>query len=187
MDCPPTGASLSRVVRVATIRPALTIAVGLALALAALVFAGHALTFQSSSIQLLPPHHLYVQRFKEHLGDFGDLNDIVVAIEAPSVPRAQVYADRLAAEIKRLPSAGRVAYRVDPELFAGQALLYLSTEQLADLADAIKLHRRFIEHYAARPTLYREGTRSLWQRFIHHCARHQCQRCGHRRIARNHV
>src|SRR5438034_1341509 len=153
MDCPPTGASLSRVVRVATIRPALTIAVGLALALAALVFAGHALTFQSSSIQLLPPHHLYVQRFKEHLGDFGDLNDIVVAIEAPSVPRAQVYADRLASEIKRLPSAGRVAYRVDPELFAGQALLYLSTEQLADLADAIKLHRRFIEHYAARPTL----------------------------------
>jgi len=153
MDCPPTGASLSRVVRVATIRPALTIAVGLALTLAALVFAGHALTFQSSSIQLLPPHHLYVQRFKEHLGDFGDLNDIVVAIEAPSVQRAQVYADRLASEIKRLPSAGRVAYRVDPELFAGQALLYLSTEQLADLADAIKLHRRFIEHYAARPTL----------------------------------
>src|SRR5213083_951457 len=153
MDCPPTGASLSRVVRVATIRPALTIAVGLALALAALVFAGHALTFQSSSVQLLPPHHLYVQRFKEHLRDFGDLNDIVIAIEAPSVPRAQVYADRLASEIKRLPSAGRVAYRVDPELFAGQALLYLSTEQLADLADAIKLHRRFIEQYAARPTL----------------------------------
>src|SRR5437773_2493243 len=72
MDCPPTGASLSRVVRVATIRPALTIAVGLALALAALVFAGHALTFQSSSIQLLPPHHLYVQRFKEHLADLGE-------------------------------------------------------------------------------------------------------------------
>src|SRR5436309_141919 len=153
MDCPPTGASLSRVVRVATIRPALTIAVGLALTLAALVSAGQALQFQSSSIQLLPQHHLYVQRFKEHLGDFGDLNDIVVAIEAPSVQRAQAYADRLASEIKRLPSAGRVAYRVDPELFAGQALLYLSTEQLADLADAIKLHRRFIEHYAARPTL----------------------------------
>src|SRR5436309_2586342 len=153
MDCPPTGASLSRVVRVVTIRPSLTIIVGLVLALAALGFAGHRLTFQSSSVQLLPQHHLYVQRFKEHLRDFGDLNDIVIAIEAPSVPRAQAYADRLATEIKRLPSAGRVAYRVDPDLFAGQALLYLSTEQLADLADAIKLHRRFIEHYAARPTL----------------------------------
>jgi len=153
MDYPPTGASLSRVVGVATTRPGLTIVIGLALALAGLLFAGHALTFQSSSVQLLPPHHLYVQRFKEHLRDFGDLNDIVVAIEAPSVPRAQAYADRLATEIKRLPSAGRVAYRVDPELFAGQALLYLSTEQLADLADAMTLYRRFIEQYAARPTL----------------------------------
>src|SRR6266850_1645199 len=133
MNYPPTGALLSRVVRVVTIRPAVTIVVGLALALAGVLFAGHALTFQSSSVQLLPPHHLYVQRFKEHLHDFGDLNDIVVVIEAPSVPRAQAYADRLATEIKRLPSAGRVAYRIDPELFAGQALLYLKTEQLADL------------------------------------------------------
>ena len=153
MNYPPTGALLSRVVRVVTIRPAVTIVVGLALALAGVLFAGHALTFQSSSVQLLPPHHLYVQRFKEHLHDFGDLNDIVVVIEAPSVPRAQAYADRLATEIKRLPSAGRVAYRIDPELFAGQALLYLKTEQLADLADTIRLHRRFIDQYAARPTL----------------------------------
>jgi hopanoid biosynthesis associated RND transporter like protein HpnN len=141
------------VVRVVTIRPSLTIIVGLVLAVAALGFAGHRLTFQSSSVQLLPQHHLYVQRFKEHLRDFGDLNDIVIAIEAPSVPRAQAYADRLATEIKRLPSAGRVAYRVDPDLFAGQALLYLSTEQLADLADTIRLYRRFVEQYAARPTL----------------------------------
>src|SRR5439155_23774797 len=59
MDCPPTGASLSRVVRVATIRPALTTAVGLALPPAPLVFAGHPLTFHSASHQPLPPHHLH--------------------------------------------------------------------------------------------------------------------------------
>src|SRR6266850_1608940 len=58
MNYPPTGALLSRVVRVVTIRPAVTIVVGLALALAGVLFAGHALTFQSSSVQLLPPHHL---------------------------------------------------------------------------------------------------------------------------------
>src|SRR5438093_7610363 len=66
MDCPPTGASLSRVVRVATIRPALTIAVGLALALAALVFAGHALAVQSPSVQLQPPPHLDAPRRTAH-------------------------------------------------------------------------------------------------------------------------
>jgi len=153
MDLPPTGASLSRVVRLSIRYPGVTIAVGLALALAALLFTARGLTFQTSSVQLLPPHHLYVQRFKEYLGDFGELNDIVIAIEAPSVPRAKAYADRLATEIRRLPGAGRVAYRVDPALFTGQALLYLSVPQLEDLADKVRLHRHFLEQYAAHPTL----------------------------------
>ena len=153
MNDPPTGASLSRVVRVSIKRPGLTIGVCLTLALAGLVVTARHLTFQTSSVELLPPHHIYVQRFKEYLRDFGELNDIVIAIEAPSPSRAEVYADRLATEIKRLPGAGRVAYRVDPDLFAGQALLYLSTPELDDLADKIRLHRPFIERYAARPTL----------------------------------
>ena len=153
MNDPPTGASLSRVVRVSIKRPGLTIGVCLTLALAGLVVTARHLTFQTSSVELLPPNHIYVQRFKEYLRDFGELNDIVIAIEAPSPSRAEVYADRLATEIKRLPGAGRVAYRVDPDLFAGQALLYLSTPELDDLADKIRLHRPFIERYAARPTL----------------------------------
>lgn len=150
---PPTGVALSRVVRASTRRPRVTIAACLALALMGVLVTARGLTFQTSSVQLLPPHHLYVQRFKDYLRDFGELNDIVIAIEAPSVPRAQAYADRLATEIRRLPGAGRVAYRVDPDLFAGQALLYLSMAQLEDLADKIRLHRRFIERYAARPTV----------------------------------
>src|SRR5438034_519503 len=144
MNDPPTGASLSRVVRVSIKRPGLTIGVCLTLALAGLVVTARHLTFQTSSVELLPPQHIYVQRFKDYLRDFGELNDIVIAVEAPSPSRAEVYADRLATEIKRLPGAGRVAYRVDPDLFAGQALLYLSTPELDDLADKIRLHRRFI-------------------------------------------
>src|SRR5262245_65749563 len=115
----PTGASLARFVRLVIFRPALTIAVCLALAAAAVLFTARVLTFQSSSVQLLPPRQVYVQRFKEYLREFGELNDIVIVIEARSVSRAQAYADRLAAAIKQLPGAGRVAYRVDPELFAG--------------------------------------------------------------------
>ncbi|HTO13643.1 MAG TPA: MMPL family transporter [Candidatus Binatia bacterium] len=153
MSDPPAGRSMSGVVRVSIRRPWLTIAACLGLALAGGLFTARALTFQTSSVQLLPPHHLYVQRFKDYLRDFGELNDIVIVIEAPSVPRAQAYADRLATEIRRLPGAGRIAYRVDPELFSGQALLYLSSEKLEDLADKIRLHRRFIERYAARPSL----------------------------------
>ncbi len=36
-------------------------------------------------MQLLPPNLLYVQRFKEHLRDFGELNDIVVVVKAPDL------------------------------------------------------------------------------------------------------
>src|SRR5262249_54778908 len=41
----------------------------------------------------------------------------------------------------------------DPELFRGHALLYLSLDKLGDLRDKIVQRRRFLERYAARPTL----------------------------------
>ncbi len=139
--------------RVSTARPALTIAVCLALAVAGALYTARSLTFQTSAVQLLPPHLPYVQRFKEDLRDFGELNDILVVVAAPSVERAKAYADRLAPQIKALPGAGRVSHRIDPDLFKGQALLYLSMDRLAELRDKIGEHRRFIDQYAARPTL----------------------------------
>jgi uncharacterized protein len=118
-----------------------------------MLYTSRSLKFQTSSVELLPSHLPYVQNFKQHLRDFGELNDIVVAVEAPDPARAQSYADRLAAQIKTLRGAGRVTYRIDPDLFRGQALLYLSPERLASLRDAVVSHREFIEQYAARPTL----------------------------------
>jgi hopanoid biosynthesis associated RND transporter like protein HpnN len=149
----PGGRSLARLVRLSTARPRLTIIVCLVLTLASMLYTARRLTFQTSSVELLPQHLLYVQRFKEHLRDFGELNDIVVVVEAPNLPRGEGYADRLATRIKALPGAGRVTYRVDPDLFKGQALLYLSADKLASLRDAVLDHREFIEQYAARPTL----------------------------------
>jgi len=150
---PPSGLTLSRLVRVSISRPGLTIALGLALAAAGFFYTARALTFQTSALQLLPPQRLYVQRFKDYLADFGELNDIVVVVEAPTVEGAEDYADRLAAQIKALPRARRVSHRIDPDLFAGQALLYLSMDRLTELRDKITEHRKFIEEYAARPTL----------------------------------
>src|SRR5262245_22011476 len=150
---PPSGSALARLVRVSAARPGLTIALALALAVGGVLYTARALTFQTSSVELLPPQRVYVQRFKEALRDFGELNDIVVVVEAPSVERAKAYGDRLAAEIKALPAAGRVNHRIAPDLFKGHALLYLSPERLADLRDKVLEHQRFIEEFAARPTL----------------------------------
>src|SRR5262245_28482905 len=149
----PGGRSLARLVRLSTARPRLTIALCLVLTLASMLYTSRSLTFQTSSVELLPQHLLYVQRFKEHLRDFGELNDIVVVVEAPNLTRAQSYADRLAPQIKALRGAGRVTYRIDPDLFKGEALLYLSPEKLTSLRDAVLDHRDFIRDYAKRPTL----------------------------------
>ena len=145
---------MTRVVRGATARPALTIALCLLLAALGLVYTARTLTFQTSSVELLPPDRVYVQRFKHYLRDFGELNDIVIVIEASQIEHAESFATRLADELRRPPlSAPRVTYRVDPEAFGGRALLYMTTDQLADLRDKVTAHRTFLEAYAAEPTL----------------------------------
>ncbi|OLE64901.1 MAG: hypothetical protein AUG03_07375 [Acidobacteria bacterium 13_1_20CM_2_68_14] len=149
----PSGSALSRLVRVSIARPRLTVALGLALAVLAAVYTARELTFQTSSVQLMPPQRPYIQRFKQALKEFGELNDLVVVVEAPSVERAQAFADRLGPVLEALPGAGRVAWRVDPDLFKGHALLYLSTERLGELRDKIVEHQGFVEQYAGRPTL----------------------------------
>jgi hypothetical protein len=147
------SAFLSRLVRLSIARPALTVVVCLALALAGAAYTAARLTFQTSSLKLLSPHHLYVQRFTQLLHDFGELNDLVVVVEAPTVAQAKRYADHLAVEITALPEAGRVTYRIDPDLFKGHTLLYLTVAELGELCDKLVQHRRFIERYAGEPTL----------------------------------
>ena len=92
-ESPPTGSLLSRVVRGSIARPVLTIGVCLALSVVSAVYTATTLKFETSSVQLLPPRHLYVQRFKENLRNFGELNDIVVVVEAPNVERAKAFAE----------------------------------------------------------------------------------------------
>ncbi|HSB60178.1 MAG TPA: MMPL family transporter, partial [Vicinamibacteria bacterium] len=47
----------------------------------------------------------------------------------------------------------RVTYRIDPKQFTGRALLYLSTERLAEVRDKIFDFQEFVEAFAERPTL----------------------------------
>jgi hopanoid biosynthesis associated RND transporter like protein HpnN len=131
-----------------------TIALALAAAVAAVVYAVNALTFETSSIRLLPPQRAYVQQFERYLQEFGELNDIVIVVESEQPEQAKEFAARLASALVAPPlRAARVTYRVDPDRFAGRALLYLPIERLTALRDAVEQHREFLEEYAARPTL----------------------------------
>ncbi len=84
-----------------------------------LVYTLAALTFETSSLRLLPPGQPYVQRYAEWLDEFEELNDIVV-VEAPDPAEARAYADRLAEALWQGPvRIPRATYQSRPRAARG--------------------------------------------------------------------
>jgi hopanoid biosynthesis associated RND transporter like protein HpnN len=149
-----TGRLLRRLVRASCRRPALTILVAVALAAAGVLYALHTLTLATSTRALLPRNEPYIERYVQYEREFGELDDLAIVVEAPSLPEATVYAGRLVRELKaaRVPLT-RVAYRIDPKQFEGRALLYLSLDRLTEIRERIFDYQEFMESFAVRPTL----------------------------------
>ncbi|MGH7413035.1 MAG: MMPL family transporter, partial [Candidatus Rokuibacteriota bacterium] len=151
-----TGRVLRRLVRIACRRPALTVVISLLLAALSIAYTTHALTFKTSTRALLPQDAGYVIRYGEYAKEFGELEDIVVVVEAGSFEGARAYAARLTEELKGSEvKFHRVAYRIDPKRFEGRQLLYLSTAELREIRDKIFDHQEFMEGFAGDPSLAR--------------------------------
>src|SRR5262249_43987052 len=133
-----TGRFLRRLARVATARPLWTLAGAVLLAATGVVYALTALTLATSQRELLPQGQPYIQGYVQYSREFGELDDIAIAVEAPSLTEAKEYATRLVRELRahRVPLK-RVAYRIDPKQFEGRGLLYLSAERLGEIRDTI--------------------------------------------------
>jgi hopanoid biosynthesis associated RND transporter like protein HpnN len=149
-----TGRALRRLVRIACVRPRVTVGLAVLLALVSVAGALAHLRFMTSTLGLLPKGQPYVERFQEYSREFGELDDLVIAVAARSIPEAKVYANRLVRELaqQRVPLK-RVAYRIDPKQFEGKALLYVSKERLAEIRDRIFDYQELLEAFAGRPTL----------------------------------
>ncbi len=140
----------------AVAHPVLTVLSSLLLAGGGLLYAAHALTFMTSGRDLLPQDQIYVQRDKEYGRDFSETNEIIVVVEAPDLPAAKAYARRLVGELERQPDEfQRVTYRIDPKGFERDALLYLPTNDLVEMRDALLDYQGFLASFATRPTLDR--------------------------------
>ncbi len=151
-----TGRVLRRLVRLSCRRPAVTVAISLLLAALSIAYTTHALTFKTSTRALLPQDAGYVIRYAEYAKEFGELEDIVVVVEAGSFEGARAYAARLTEELKGSEvKFHRVAYRIDPTRFEGRQLLYLSTAELREIRDKIFDHQEFMESFAGDPSLAR--------------------------------
>jgi hopanoid biosynthesis associated RND transporter like protein HpnN len=151
-----TGGLLRWLVRVSSRHPGATVAVSLIFAALGVAYTLHALTFQTTTRALLPQNAGYVVRYAQYARDFGELEDIVVVVEAGSFEGARAYAARLTQELHASPSKfKRIAYRIEPERFEGRQLLYLSTDELVKIRDNIFDHQEFMEGFAGDPSLAR--------------------------------
>ena len=132
------GRPLRWLVRLSCAHPSLTVAGALGLAVASVLYALATLTFQTSTLGLLPPGQPYAERYRQYQREFGELDDLAIVVQAPSLPEATLYARRLVRELRaaHVPLA-RIAYRIDPKQFEGRALLYLSKEKLVSIRDKI--------------------------------------------------
>ncbi|MCI0548555.1 MAG: MMPL family transporter [Candidatus Rokubacteria bacterium] len=149
-----TGRALRRLVRLACRRPLVTIAVSLVLAAVSIAYTLSALTFKTSTLDLLPRDAAYAVRWKEYVREFGELEDIVVVVEGGSFEAARAYAARLVQELRQSPIGfQRIAYRIDPKRFEGRQLLYLPVDELKQIRDTIVDRQEFMEQFAADPSL----------------------------------
>jgi hopanoid biosynthesis associated RND transporter like protein HpnN len=148
------GRPLRALVRIACARPVTTVLIAAVLAALSVAYALNSLTFATSTRALLPPGRPYVERYTQYEREFGDLDNIAIVVEAPSLPEATLYANRLVRQLRaESVPLKRIAYRIDPKQFEGRGLLYLSKERLSNIRDAIFDYQEFMEAFAAHPTL----------------------------------
>jgi uncharacterized protein len=148
------GRPLRALVRLACARPVATVLLAILMAVVSVVYALQYLTFATSTRALLPPGKPYVERYTQYDREFGDLDSIAIVVEAPSLPEATLYANRLVRQLRsESVPLKRIAYRIDPKQFEGRGLLYLSRERLTNIRDAVFDYQEFMEAFAARPTL----------------------------------
>jgi uncharacterized protein len=149
------GRLLAAVVRGSIRRPWATIVVSILLALGSGAYTISALDFLTSPLRLLPQRARYVVLLNQYNQDFSELDDIIVAVEAPSPGHAKRYADRLVQALRRAGLQARITYRIDRSFFERRGLLYLPKDDLTRLRDRLFDYDEFIQSYAARPTLVR--------------------------------
>jgi hopanoid biosynthesis associated RND transporter like protein HpnN len=152
---PGVGRLIAAVVRTSTRRPVVTVVLALLLTGASVLYTVHGLSFITSAYRLLPQNARYVVLLREYLRDFGELNDVVVAIEASDPERSKAFAARLHDELRGAGIGAHMIYRIDPGYFEERALLYLSVDELVALRDHLLDREEFLDAYGSRPTLAR--------------------------------
>jgi hypothetical protein len=119
-------------------------------------YTAHALRLETSKFHLLPLHQPYATLYKDYAEDFGQLEDIVVVVQSPTVETSAAYAARLAGILRDgALGTARVSYQVDATRLQTHALLYVPLDTLRDTLRTVASQEELLADFAATPTLER--------------------------------
>lgn len=118
-------------VRTATIRPVVTLLVGLACIVVAAAAGYHFIEFHTSRADLLNPHSEYHQRWLRYVGEFGDQEDVYVVVEGDSPRQIEPVLAELADALQSQPQHFQhILEGFDAGRLAAKGLYFLPKEEL---------------------------------------------------------
>ncbi len=135
--------------------PWLVLAAAAVLSAASIFYTQRNLEFRTGQSDLISNQNRDSLNYLAYTSEFPDLDGIVIAARADRDPRrAERFADELGAQLQADPAnVKRVYYRLDPEMMADRALLYLDRKELQEVIDGVRQHRELLARYAEDPRL----------------------------------
>src|SRR5262249_36742869 len=126
--------------------PRLVLILALGGCAASLFASSQFLHYRTERSDLVNPHKVYQQRWRQYLKEFGADDDIVVVVQGSDRPRMEQALESLAHEIGNEPQVfDRLFYKVDLRPLHRRALLFLSTEQIQQIQENVSSMRLLLE------------------------------------------
>jgi uncharacterized protein len=144
---------------ITTSYPWAVLLVCLALAVAAVIYTAHSMTFVTGRNDLISADKRYVQLDEEYSDEFMGIDQVVVVVEPRDVQQGKDFVTRLGEQLLRDTTyIAEVFYRIDTSSLEGKKLLYLEPDDLHSLRDQIAEYHDLIHDLTTAPgvnTLFR--------------------------------
>jgi hopanoid biosynthesis associated RND transporter like protein HpnN len=127
-------------------RPWLVLAAALAVSAASLYAFCTRLEYRTQRTDLVNPDKDYQRRWQQYLAEFGNDDDMVVVLQGSDRERMRDALEELGARVRKQPRRfDRLFYKVDLRPLHNRALLFLPSEQIAQIQENLNSMRPLLE------------------------------------------
>jgi hopanoid biosynthesis associated RND transporter like protein HpnN len=148
---PPGGATVIQRLLVGLVsavcrRPWLVLGAALAVSAASLYAFCTRLEYRTQRTDLVNPDKDYQRRWQQYLAEFGNDEDMVVVVQGSDRERMKAALEELGARVREQPGRfDRLFYKVDLRPLHNRALLFLPSEQIAQIQQNLNSMRPLLE------------------------------------------